>query len=59
MKKYIFLVTLITGLSFTCEGEGWSVDAALMDACEHLANSGEYPEDEIENVKLSTEDVVC
>ena len=58
MKKYIFLVTLITGLSFTCEGEGYNKDAALMDACEHLADSGEYPEDEIENVQLSTE-VVC
>ena len=53
MKKFIFVVTLATGFVFTCEGEGFNKDAALMDACERLAISGEYPEDEIEGITLA------
>ena len=50
MRKYIFIVTLITGVTFTQEGHGYNIDSALMDACEHLAADGNYPEDEIEDV---------
>lgn len=49
----MFLVTLATGLTFTCEGEGYTKDSALMDACERLAISGEYPEDDIESINLA------
>ena len=52
MKKFIFVVTLATGFAFTCEGEGYTKDGALMDACERLAISGEYPEDDIEGISL-------
>ena len=52
MKKYIFIVTLITGVTFTQEGRGYNMDSALMDACEHLAADGNYPEDEIFDVNF-------
>ena len=55
MKKFLFVVTLTTGFSFTCSGEGQSKDIALMDACEQLAKSGDYPEDEVESIDLLQE----
>ena len=51
MKKYLFVVTLISGMTFTQAGEGYNVDEALMDACWHLADS-EYPEDSINDIEL-------
>lgn len=51
MIKYIFVVTLISGLTFTQAGEGYNVDAALMDACAQLQDS-DYPEDEILDIEL-------
>lgn len=52
MKRYIFIVTLITGVTFSQEGCGYNMDSALMDACEHLAADGNYPEDEIFDVNF-------
>ncbi len=52
MKKYVFIVTLITGVTFSQEGCGYNMDSALMDACEHLAASGEFPEDDIEDINF-------
>lgn len=52
MKKYLFIVTLISGATFTQSGEGYNVNEALMDACDKLATAGEYPEDDIEDVNL-------
>lgn len=40
MKKYWFIFTLITGATFTQVGEGYSRDAALMDACEQATQQG-------------------
>ena len=56
IKKYIFLVTLAGGMTFTQAGEGRNIDAALMDACAQLAESGEYPEDDIMDVELKQEE---
>lgn len=52
MKKYLFKVLLVTGVTFTQTGEGYDVDSALMDACVGLANS-EYPQDDIVDICLS------
>jgi len=52
MKKYIFIVTLATGMAFKCTGVGYTKDAALMDACRQLAEAGEYPEEEVEYIDL-------
>lgn len=52
MKKYFFIVTLATGVAIECAGFGFNINAALMDACENLAASGEYPEDDIEKITL-------
>ena len=49
MKKYWFIVTLVTGVTFTQMGEGWSRDAALMDACIQLTNNG-INEDLVDNI---------
>lgn len=49
MKKYWFIVTLVTGVTFTQMGEGWSKDAALMDACIQLTNNG-VDEDKIQDI---------
>ena len=53
MKKYLFKVLLVTGVTFTQVGEGYNVDEALMDACVGLANS-EYPQDDIADINLSS-----
>jgi hypothetical protein len=53
MKAFLFKVTLISGLSFAASGIGYNIDQALMDACDTLAQIGEYPEDEIEKIELS------
>ena len=50
-KAFIFKVTLVTGMAFTCSGIGTDVDSALMDACEYLAST-DFPEDDIEDVDL-------
>ena len=52
-KKFLFVVTLVTGATLFQMGEGRNVDCALMDACERMAMSGEYPEDDIVRVELS------
>lgn len=51
MKKYIFVVALCSGLTFTQTGEGYNESEALMDACMALADS-EYPQDEIMDINL-------
>jgi hypothetical protein len=56
MKKFIFIVTLATGVAFKCAGFGNNKDAALMDACLQLSQSGEYPEDEVEFIDLLAEE---
>ena len=50
MKKYWFIVTLISGVTFTQMGEGESRHAALMDACISLNASG-VPEDDVINIE--------
>ena len=54
MKEFIFKVTLITGIAFTCTGQGVNKDAALMDACESLEVTN-YPEDDIDDIVLVKE----
>ena len=51
MKKYLFVVSLVSGLTFTCVGEGYNTDDALMDACMSL-NDSDYPEDSIADIEL-------
>jgi hypothetical protein len=51
MKAFIFKVTLITGVAFTCSGIGYYKDQAMMDACDYLAST-DYPEDDILDVEL-------
>lgn len=52
MKKFIFIVTLISGTTFTKAGEGYNASDALMDACDTLARTGNYPEEDIVDVDL-------
>ena len=51
MKAFLFKVTLISGIVFTCSGIGRNVNDAMMDACAYLAST-DYPEDDIEDVEL-------
>ena len=51
MKKYIFVVALVSGLTFTQSGEGYNADDALLDACLNLSNE-DYPEDDIASIDL-------
>lgn len=60
MKKFVFVVALVSGLTFETSGMGYNASEALMDACDQLAKSGEYPEDDIDDVELLIEeDVKC
>lgn len=57
MKKYLFIVTLATGLSFVQSGTGTNKHAALMDACMSMDDS-QFPEDEVVDIQLkSVEDL--
>ena len=51
MKAFIFKVTLVTGIAFTCSGIGYDKDQAMMDACDYLAST-DYPQDDIVDVEL-------
>ena len=51
MKAFLFKVTLVSGLVFNVSGIGYDKDQALMDACNFLAQSGDYPEDDIVDVE--------
>lgn len=51
MKAFLFKVTLISGIVFTCSGIGRNVNDAMMDACDYLAST-DYPEDDIVDVEL-------
>lgn len=51
MKKYWFIVTLISGVTLTQFGEGGTKDAALMDACINLTANG-VPEDDVVDIEL-------
>lgn len=55
MKKFYFVVTLISGLTFTQSGEGRNVDDALLDACWHLSDTS-YPEDDIVDINVIDEE---
>ncbi len=57
MKAFLFLVTLATGVSFTATGIGYNIDDALMDACDILAQTGDYPEDDIVKIELKSQEV--
>lgn len=52
MKKYWFIVTLISGVTFTQMGEGENHHAALMDACINLSLNG-VPEDDVVDINLT------
>ena len=52
LKNFLFKVTLLGGFAFVVSGIGRNADQALMQACEYLAVSGDYPEDDIEDVEL-------
>lgn len=52
-KRFMFVVTLVTGATLFQMGEGRNIDCALMDACERMAMSGEYPEEDIASIELS------
>lgn len=51
MKKFIFVVALVSGLTFETSGVGYNVNEALMDACDQLAKC-DWPEDDIEDVEF-------
>ena len=51
MKAFLFKVTLISGIVFTCSGIGYDKDQAMMDACDYLAST-DYPQDDIVDVEL-------
>ena len=51
MKAFLFKVTLVSGLVFNVSGIGYDKDQALMDACDYLAQAGDYPEDDILDVE--------
>lgn len=53
MKKYWFIVTLISGVTFSQYGEGRTKDAALMDACINLNALG-VPEDDVQDITINT-----
>lgn len=53
MKAFLFKVTLVSGIAFSCTGIGYDVDQALMDACDTLAKTGEFPEMDIKDIELS------
>lgn len=53
MKKYLFLVTLVSGTAFTQIGEGFNEDAALMDACASIDDS-DFPNEEIASIDLQS-----
>lgn len=55
MKKYWFIVTLISGVTFAQYGEGMTKDAALMDACINLNALG-VPEDDVKDINLTNND---
>ena len=56
MKKFIFKVLVCTGATFTAIGYGYNQDAAMMDACYHMSEQGDFPEDNIEDVQLIGEE---
>ena len=51
MKKYWFIVTLISGVTFSQYGEGNNSHAALMDCCLTLNALG-IPEDDVIDINL-------
>ena len=51
MKAFLFKVTLISGIVFTCSGIGRNVNDAMMDACAYLAST-DYPQDDIVDVEI-------
>lgn len=51
MNKYMFIVTLLGGITFTQVGEGYNESEALMDACWQLSDS-EYPQDEVVGIEV-------
>ena len=51
MKAFLFKVTLVSGVVFSCSGIGYNVDQAMMDACDYLAST-DYPQDDIADVEL-------
>lgn len=53
MKKYIFCVALVGGMTFTQSGEGYNESDALLDACLNMQDS-EYPEDDIVSIDLES-----
>lgn len=56
MKAFLFKVTLVSGLVFNCSGIGYNADDALMDACDFLAQAGEYPQDDIVSIEKVEEE---
>lgn len=51
MKAFLFKVTLISGIVFTCSGIGRNVNDAMLDACLYLSQT-DYPEDDILDVDV-------
>jgi len=51
MKAFLFKVTLISGIVFTCSGIGRNVNDAMLDACLYLSQT-DYPQDDIVDVEL-------
>jgi len=56
MKAFLFKVTLVSGLVFNCSGIGYNADDALMDACDFLAQAGDYPQDDIVSIEKVEEE---
>lgn len=51
MKKYLVILTLVGGMTFTQKAEGKNVDDALVDAFCHISDA-DYPYESIIDVNV-------
>ena len=54
MKKYLVVLTLVGGMTFTQKAEGMNVDDALVDAFYHISDT-DYPYESIIDVNIEEE----
>lgn len=54
MKKYLVVLTLVGGMTFTQKAEGYNVDDSLVDAFYHISDA-DYPYESIIDVNVEEE----
>jgi len=54
MKKYLVVLTLVSGMTFTQKAEGRNADDALVDAFYHISDT-DYPYESIIDVNVEEE----